>query len=420
MSATPQDFSIWSKLTGNPYPRTPEERMYLAPHVRTFVESIGRQGGYVPQPQKSGLRRAVDAIGKTALAAGILAGGAAIAKHHMETGSGPVAEGLQDLHSRVSSFLGGLGVPSKAVGPEAAESDISAGTPYETPVQYEEGQDELIGYTPASHVEAFRSSPRYKELQAEHPALRDIESPTVPASMPQAVRASMDVTPPTTAQRFGQEQVNPEIQVRQVARGAAPGSVARESLRTKPVTESEKITTSQSFAPAAQPVAARGPSREEVRDLDNLLIRSHGHMTRIQREAVRDQMLSDKYGTQPATEYVPTGHTIELGAQPTAKEFLHRGVEKMKDIARVQRSGYDPEQLFGASEAPLAEQMEPSHRDRLTEQLQREAEQHAGLPDFYKKLREERSSYTVQPAHPQRMMELHGKGFFHPSAINLM
>jgi hypothetical protein len=322
VSATPQDFSIWSKLTGNPYPRTPEERMYLAPHVRNFVENIGRQGGYVPQPQKSGLRRAVDAIGKTALAAGMLAGGAAIAKHHMETGTGPVAEGLQDLHSRVSSFLGGLGAPTAAVGPEAAESNIQVGTPYETPVQRAEGQDELIGYTPATHVEAFRSSPRYKQLQAENPSLRDIESPTEPASMPQAVRASMDVTPPTTAQRFGQEQVNPEIQVRQVARGAAPGSEARESLRTKPVTESEKLVTSQSFAPFAQPVTSHGPSREEVRELDTVLLRSHAHMNREQRESLRDQVLSKKYGTQPETEYVGTGQVIQPAVSSgSAKDF---------------------------------------------------------------------------------------------------
>ena len=455
MSATPQDFSIWSKLTGNPYPRTPEEYMSLAPHVSTFVNSIGRQGGFVPQPQKSRLSRAVDAVGKTALAAGMLAGGAAIAKHHMETGTGPVAEGLQNLHSRVSNFLGGLGVSSTAVSPEAAESNIQAGTPFETPVQLAEGQDELIGYTPAAHVEAFRSSPQYAQMRAENPSLRDIQSPTEPASMPQAVRASMDVTPPTTAQRFGQGHINPEIQVRQVARGAAPGTEARESLETKPVTESEKLVTSQSFAPST----STGPSHEEIRDLDSTLLRSHGHMNREQRELLRNQVLSEKYGakpkvadilegqmqalaqsdanvyrrvgqhvaatqqgltelaglqgTQPASEYEPSGHMVQTGTAPAAKDFLRQGVEKMRNIAQLRQTGYDPEQKFGATEAPGIEQMEPAHHDLLTEQLQREAGRQAGRADIYKKLQAQRPSSVPQPT---GMMAVHGEGFFHPSA----
>lgn len=429
MSATPQDFSIWSKLTGNPYPRTPEEYMSLAPHVSTFVNSIGRQGGFVPQPQKSGLSRAVDAVGKTALAAGMLAGGAAIAKHHMETGTGPVAEGLQNLHSRVSNFLGGLGVSSAAVGPEAAESNVQAGTPFETPVQLAEGQDELIGYTPSAHVEAFRSSPQYAQMRAENPSLRDIQSPTEPASMPQAVRASMDTTPPTTAQRFGQGNINPEIQVRQVARGAAPGTEARESLETKPVTESEKLVTSQSFAPSAP----TGPSHEEVRDLDSTLLRSHGHMNREQRESVRNQLLSEKYGaqpkvaatqqgltelgglqgTQPASEYEPSGHLVQTSTAPAAKDFLRQGVEKMKNIAQLRQTGYDPEQKFGATEAPGIEQMEPAHHDLLTEQLQREAVRQASRSDIYKKLQSRRPSSVPQP---KDMVAVHGEGFFHPSA----
>ena len=352
MAATPQDFSIWSRLTGNPYPRTPEERMYLAPHVRNFVENIGRQGGY-PVQQESGIKRAVKAVGKTALAAGLLVGGAMAAHHYLKDDGGgggggdsgggghSVADNLENIHSTAVDVLGEkplahpfeehgssmrrsgtimtkLPLLQPAQGPEAAESDIQVGTPFETPVQRAEGQDELIGYTPAAHVEAFRRSPQYARMKEENPSLRDIESPSEPASMPQAVRASMDVTPPTTAQRFGQGNINPEIQVRQVAKGAAPGTEARESLRTKPVTESEKLVTSQSFAPAT----TRSPSNEEIRELDSTLLWSHGHMNREQREAVRNQLLSEKYKTQPETEYVGTGQIIQPAVRSTpAKDF---------------------------------------------------------------------------------------------------
>ena len=72
MPVSPQDFALWSDLTGNPYPSSPAERMALAPEVYQFTRGIGRRGG----TQMGGLRKAVDVIGKTALAAGALAGAA--------------------------------------------------------------------------------------------------------------------------------------------------------------------------------------------------------------------------------------------------------------------------------------------------------------------------------------------------------
>ncbi len=72
MPVSPQDFAIWSDLTGKPYPQTPAERMALAPEVYQFTRGIGRRGGYGMSP----VRQAVDVIGKTALGVGLLAGAA--------------------------------------------------------------------------------------------------------------------------------------------------------------------------------------------------------------------------------------------------------------------------------------------------------------------------------------------------------
>lgn len=74
MPVSPQDFALWSDLTGNPYPQSASERMALAPEVYNFTRNIGRRQG--PGP----IRRAVDVIGKTALAAGAIAGAAYLAK----------------------------------------------------------------------------------------------------------------------------------------------------------------------------------------------------------------------------------------------------------------------------------------------------------------------------------------------------
>lgn len=74
MPVSPQDYALWSDLTGNPYPQSPAERMALAPEVYNFTRNVN-QGKRPP----GAIRRAVDVIGKTALAAGAIAGAAYLA-----------------------------------------------------------------------------------------------------------------------------------------------------------------------------------------------------------------------------------------------------------------------------------------------------------------------------------------------------
>ena len=45
MSVSPADFALYSRVTGTPIPRTPAERMRLAPGVQNFI----RQQGYAQQ-----------------------------------------------------------------------------------------------------------------------------------------------------------------------------------------------------------------------------------------------------------------------------------------------------------------------------------------------------------------------------------
>ena len=58
MPVSPQDYALWSDLTGNPYPQTPAERMALAPEVYSFTRDVN-QGRRPP----GAIRRAVDVIG---------------------------------------------------------------------------------------------------------------------------------------------------------------------------------------------------------------------------------------------------------------------------------------------------------------------------------------------------------------------
>ena len=244
MPVSPQDFALWASSTGNKYPQTPEEKMAMAPHVHEFVRNFGKSGAnrvlsnpganivydqpvsmqrfdadsalhspVTPDNNVSKIAGTHDAtltgehyinqevnraedeaqqhnlvrnLGRAALGAGLVAGGVALAvtpegRQAVQNAGATIKQSAQNIGSRVSSFLGGLGI--------------------------DRGVD------------------------------------------PDTIRNSGDVTPPTTAQRYNQADVPVATQEVQVAKGSPVGSPVREVLSTKPVTESEVITSSQTFAP---------------------------------------------------------------------------------------------------------------------------------------------------------------------------
>jgi hypothetical protein len=244
MPVSPQDFALWASSTGNKYPQTPEEKMAMAPHVHEFVRNFGKSGAnrvlsnpganivydqpvsmqrfdadsalhspVTPDNNVSKIAGTHDAtltgehyinqevnraedeaqqhnlvrnLGRAALGAGLVAGGVALAvtpegRQAVQNAGATIKQSAQNIGSRVSNFLGGLGI--------------------------DRGVD------------------------------------------PDTIRNSGDVTPPTTAQRYNQADVPVATQEVQVAKGSPVGSPVREVLSTKPATESEVITSSQTFAP---------------------------------------------------------------------------------------------------------------------------------------------------------------------------
>lgn len=110
MPVSPQDFALWSRMTGNPYPQSPAERMALAPEVYSYTRNIGRQGG----PTMGPIRRAVDVAGKVALGAGLLAGAGYLAAkgyEKLELDNEPdvgstIAEAMPNVNSQVAQNSG--------------------------------------------------------------------------------------------------------------------------------------------------------------------------------------------------------------------------------------------------------------------------------------------------------------------------
>jgi hypothetical protein len=237
MPVSPADFALWARATGNKYPETAEEKFAAAPHAYEYAKNLGRTGQNAPgsrvggnilyshpesvqnpspnslfdapvtpdndapkvrgtvdrtltsehfvnqQEQGAGetsrARQIVDVVGKTALAAGTLAAGVALARNPgvqqaARSAGTAVKENAQNIGSRVSSFLGGFG------GQEQANSAV--------------------------------------------------------------VRNSGDVTPPTTGQQYHQQEIPGLTQFVQTNKTA----------QANPATQSEVISTSQTFSPNNQ------------------------------------------------------------------------------------------------------------------------------------------------------------------------
>jgi hypothetical protein len=246
MPVSPQDFQLWASLTGNKYPSNVHERAALAPEVYTFTRNLGRKGGVrditpvsydraealdhpnrdsliqapvtpdnsIPKvagthdgsltsqhyeneqadhvAEQSRFRRAVDIAGKTALVAGGIAGGVALARNPTvqraaQQAAGAINTHIGDVKTRVSDFLGGI-----------MGSERTPGT--------------------------------------------------------QVVDVSGDVTPPTTAQRYQQDVVPSQMRLLQATSGAPPQVDLKDAVSSGFNTNAPTITTSQSFTP--EPSAA--------------------------------------------------------------------------------------------------------------------------------------------------------------------
>jgi hypothetical protein len=254
MPVSPRDFALWAAATGNKYPQTPEEKMAAAPHAYDFAKNLGKTGANAPGrrvggnvifnqpvsaqhaddnsvfqspvtpdnniPKVAGTRdntmtgehydnqlkdtqednarsnNLVRNLGRAALATGVVAGGAILAsspeaRQAVRSAVTSAQQQASNISSRISSFLGGIGVP--------------------TPVDSE------------------------------------------------IIHNSGDVTPPTTGQRYQQEQVPSAVQSMQAAKGANVGTPEKATVPTttastgvKPITESEIISTSQTFSPRVE------------------------------------------------------------------------------------------------------------------------------------------------------------------------
>ena len=77
MVISPNDFSLWSRLTGNKYPSTPKERAQKGPEVQRFIQNLGREGMLGGKEDKK--EKKDSNLGKKIATGALIAGGLAAA-----------------------------------------------------------------------------------------------------------------------------------------------------------------------------------------------------------------------------------------------------------------------------------------------------------------------------------------------------
>jgi hypothetical protein len=321
MPVSPADFALWARATGNKYPDTAEEKLAAGPQAYSYAKNIAKTGGNAPSGRVSGSifysqpesvennapnslfnapvtpdNRApkvsgtldstltseyfqndeehevsehnqqnslLNTLGKAALAAGTVAAGLAVARspggqQALQNAQTVVKENAQDIGGRVSSFLGGLG------GGRTIDPDV--------------------------------------------------------------IRNSGDITPPTTGQRYNQQDVPAATQAVQIAKGAPTGSSLEatlpptsESYSVKPITESDVITSSQTFGPRS---AYEGGSRA-LQNLEQVLPSSEAVQTARVESAKQDLLSAARQGRGSYQMEIPgSGATLmalrskEFGISP--------------------------------------------------------------------------------------------------------
>ena len=82
MPISPQDYSLWSRMTGNRYPRTAKEKAAVGPAVKKFIQNMDKQGAQGGKSEeKSGkINISGQQLATGALGAGLVAGAVAVAR----------------------------------------------------------------------------------------------------------------------------------------------------------------------------------------------------------------------------------------------------------------------------------------------------------------------------------------------------
>tara|TARA_A100001035_G_scaffold86960_1_gene67506 strand:+ start:87 stop:2564 length:2478 start_codon:yes stop_codon:yes gene_type:complete len=109
MVISPNDFSLWSRLTGNKYPSTPKERAQKGPEVQRFIQNLGREGMLGGKENKK--EKEDSNLGKKIAKGALIAGGTAatIAAARDPRVQETIKKAASATRNKIDDFLVNLG-----------------------------------------------------------------------------------------------------------------------------------------------------------------------------------------------------------------------------------------------------------------------------------------------------------------------
>ena len=109
MAISPNDFSLWARLTGNKYPSTPRERAQKGPEVHNFIQNLDKEGmlgGKEPEQPKREKNLAEKVATGALIAGGVAALGAAARDKRVQDVAQRAASATK---TKIDDFLSNLG-----------------------------------------------------------------------------------------------------------------------------------------------------------------------------------------------------------------------------------------------------------------------------------------------------------------------
>lgn len=312
MPVSPQDFALWSRYTGRPYPQTPAERMSLAPEVYAFNRQLDR--GQNPLAQVvEGVGSALDFAGRAALGTGLLVGAGLLAGKYLKPqqptktaatqstppsaaasstavpspsptpsspGGGEVAVSVPVTSER--SVIRERRYPPGPDMPEATKTgtlehllaqarETQEGSPGMSPEQasmaelarqsrqYEAGEKLLRSETEVSDLDALLAGESQAFAQKYAAKLQLDDEPNVVLSVTQStpnpaspLTQNIEATDHPSPGEINNPIVSNQTEVTQVLRGTSPGKPTRTPIEDKPVTQTAVLATQQDSYPGTE------------------------------------------------------------------------------------------------------------------------------------------------------------------------
>ena len=176
MAISPNDFSLWARLTGNKYPSTPAERAKKGPEVHNFIQNLDKEGmlgGKEPeQPKKE--KNLAEKVATGALIAGGVA--AAVAAGRDKRVQDVAQRAASATKTKIDDFLSNLGKArvvdvdivdaSGDVTPDPRQQQSNVGSQVNKFLTAEKTAEEIMGPRPTFPID---DPARQKDLYANNP-----------------------------------------------------------------------------------------------------------------------------------------------------------------------------------------------------------------------------------------------------------